>query len=111
MKQDRTPGGLSMAPEVFAPFLGGARVAGACTTGRGEFGQPVCQIRTRRAASAPSPEGNTGNPGQDLRAEKQRELVAICLVVAGRGRGAMDFEAHARLGEQRQQTETAGHQR
>jgi len=58
----------SMAPYVFATVLGGVkdvRVAGACTTGRREFGVPTLQIQTRRAASAPSPEGNTGNCGQN----------------------------------------------
>lgn len=50
--------------------LDGGRVAGACTTGRGEFGCLARRIRRRRAASAPSPKGKAGNRGQDLRAEK-----------------------------------------
>lgn len=42
-----------------------------------EFGWPVCRIRTRLAAHAPSPESDTGNHGCALRTGKQRKLVAI----------------------------------
>ena len=35
----------------------------------------------RGSPHAPSPEGNTGNPGKDSPAEKERELVAIYLEI------------------------------
>jgi len=66
---------LSVAPQVFVSFLDGVRVAGACTTTRrGGFGRLERRIRTRRAASAPSPEGKADGLGQDRPAEKWREL-------------------------------------
>jgi|GEM_PF-3192142 len=71
---------LSVAPQVFVSFLDGVRVAGACTTTRrGGFGRLERRIRTRRAASAPSREGEADSLRQGRPAEKWRELLATYL--------------------------------